>query len=78
MNKIVKQDYSLLIAPPGFGKTAISSAIIAKRRVNTLILIHKTTLLDQWAERLSEYFEIDVKELKTSDKMNLFLQGKVM
>lgn len=62
-NKMIKQDYSLLIAPPGFGKTAIASAIIAKRRLNTLILIHKTTLLDQWAEKLSEYFNIDVKEI---------------
>jgi superfamily II DNA or RNA helicase len=62
-NKMIKQDYSLLIAPPGFGKTAIASAIIAKRSVNTLILIHKTTLLDQWTVRLSEYFEIDSKEI---------------
>jgi superfamily II DNA or RNA helicase len=62
-NKITKQDYSLLIAPPGFGKTAIASAVIEKRRVNTLILIHKTTLLDQWTERLSEYFGIDIKEI---------------
>ena len=62
-NQMIKQDYSILIAPPGFGKTAIASAIIAKRKVNTLILIHKTTLLDQWAERLSEYFNIDIKEI---------------
>ena len=63
LNKMVKQDYSLLIAPPGFGKTAIASAIIVKRRVNTLILIHKTTLLDQWVQRLSEYFAVDIKEI---------------
>ncbi len=58
-NKILRNDYALLIAPPGFGKTAIASAIIAKRRLNTLILVHKITLLEQWADRLSEYFEID-------------------
>lgn len=62
-NKILKNNYALLIAPPGFGKTAIASAVIAKRRVNTLILVHKITLLEQWAERLSEYFEIDKKTL---------------
>jgi len=62
-NKILKNDYALLIAPPGFGKTAIASAVIAKRRVNTLILVHKITLLEQWAERLSEYFDIDKKTL---------------
>ncbi len=62
-DKILKNDYSLLIAPPGFGKTAIASALIAKRRVNTLILVHKATLLHQWAERLREYFNIDIKTL---------------
>ena len=59
----MKNNYSILIAPPGFGKTAIASAVIAKRRVNTLILVHKITLLEQWAERLSEYFEIDKKSI---------------
>ena len=60
-NKILKYDYALLIAPPGYGKTAVASAIIAKRGVNTLILVHKITLLEQWVERLSEYFERDKK-----------------
>ena len=60
-NKILKHDYALLIAPPGYGKTAVASAIIAKRRVNTLILVHKITLLEQWVERLSEYFEVEKK-----------------
>ena len=62
-NKIMKNDYSVLIAPAGFGKTAIASVIIAKRGVNTLILVHKATLLHQWAERLSEYFDIDIKTI---------------
>lgn len=62
-DKILKNDYAILIAPPGFGKTAIASAIIAKRSVNTLILVHKINLLEQWADRLSEYFEIDKKTI---------------
>ena len=62
-NKIIKNDYSVLIAPPGFGKTAIASAVLSKRGVNTLILVHKATLLHQWAERLSEYFNIDIKTI---------------
>jgi len=60
---LLSKDYGVLIAPPGFGKTAIASAIISKRSVNTLILVHKTTLLEQWVKRLSEYFEIDPKEI---------------
>jgi len=60
---VLKNDYGLLIAPPGFGKTAIASAVIAKRAVNTLILVNKTVLLEQWVHRLSEYFDVDVKSL---------------
>jgi len=45
-NVLIKMDYGILIAPPGFGKTAVASAIISKRRVTTLILVHKTTLLE--------------------------------
>lgn len=63
LDKIIKQDYSLLIAPPGFGKTAIASAVISQRKVNTLILVHKATLLSQWAKCLSEYFDIDIKTI---------------
>ena len=62
-NALIKMDYGVLIAPPGFGKTAIASAIISKRSVTTLILVHKTTLLEQWVERLSEYFKTDQKEI---------------
>lgn len=60
---IMKDNYALLVAPPGFGKTAVAAAVIAKRAVNTLILTHKTTLLEQWAERLSEYFGVDIKTM---------------
>jgi len=76
-NKMIKQDYSLLIAPPGFGKTAIASAIISHRRVNTLILIHKTTLLDQWTERLCEYFQIDMKDIGKLGKGKKKLTSKI-
>ena len=60
-SKILKNEYAIFIAPPGFGKTAIASAVIAKRGVNTLILVHKITLLEQWKTKLSEYFGVDKK-----------------
>jgi len=61
--KVVKTDYCILIAPPGFGKTVVASAIIEKRSVNTLILVHKANLLHQWSERLKEYFNLDLKNI---------------
>ena len=36
--------------------------MIARRKVNTLILVHSKALLTQWHERLSEFLDIDYKE----------------
>jgi len=63
LEKILNQDYSVLIAPPGFGKTAVAAAVLEKRGVNTLILVNKSNLLDQWVERICEYFQIDTKTI---------------
>jgi len=73
--EILRNDYSLLIAPPGFGKTAVASAVISERRVGTLILVHKTVLLEQWSKRLSEYFKIDIKSIGILGKGKKKLNG---
>ncbi len=49
---MLKHDTGVLSAPTAFGKTVAAAAIIARRRVNTLILVHRTELLKQWQERL--------------------------
>jgi len=75
--EILRNDYSLLIAPPGFGKTAVASAVISQRRVATLILVHKTVLLEQWSKRLSEYFKIDIKSIGILGKGKKKLNGNL-
>lgn len=75
LEEILKNDYSLLIAPPGFGKTAVAGAVIANRSVSTLVLVHKTILLEQWAKRLSEYFQIDIKSIGILGKGKKKLNG---
>lgn len=42
-------------AVPGFGKTVLSCALIAKLQVPTLVVVHKEFLMDQWRERLLQY-----------------------
>lgn len=42
-------------ASPAFGKTAVAAWLIAKRKVNTLVLVHRQQLLDQWHERLAMF-----------------------
>ena len=75
IKKILQRDTGVLIAPPGFGKTAVASAVIEKRKVPTLILVHKTNLLEQWVKRLSEYFNIDLKEVGMLGKGKKRLNG---
>ena len=51
-------DIGVLCAPTAFGKTVTGAAIIARRRVNTLILVHRTELLRQWQERLNTFLAV--------------------
>ncbi len=76
-NSLVQYDYALLIAPPGFGKTAVASAIISERKVKTLILVNKTALIDQWKERLMSYFSIDGKSIGILGKGKNSLNGSL-
>ncbi len=48
-------DEGILCAPTAFGKTAVAAWLIAKRKVNTLVLVHRQQLLDQWQERLAMF-----------------------
>lgn len=49
---MLKHDIGVLSAPTAFGKTVTAAAIVARRGVNTLILVHRNELLNQWRERL--------------------------
>ena len=52
-------DTGVLSATTAFGKTVIAAALIAKKRVNTLILVHRAQLMEQWKERLAQFLVID-------------------
>jgi superfamily II DNA or RNA helicase len=51
-------DEGILCAPTAFGKTAVAAWLIANRKVNTLILVHRQQLLDQWQERLAMFLNM--------------------
>ncbi|HEV2486284.1 MAG TPA: DEAD/DEAH box helicase family protein [Terracidiphilus sp.] len=53
--EIAGHDEGILCAPTAFGKTAVAAWLIAARKVNTLILVHRQQLLDQWQERLAMF-----------------------
>ena len=60
---LLAHDDGVLAATTAFGKTVIAAHCIAQRAVNTLVLVHRRQLLDQWRERLSVFLGIDVKAI---------------
>jgi superfamily II DNA or RNA helicase len=59
------QETGVLCAPTAFGKTVVAAAMIARRRVNTLILVQRTDLLRQWQERLQTFLGFEKGMLGT-------------
>ena len=55
VSAILRHDTGILCAPTAFGKTVTAAALIARRGVNTLVLVHRTELLKQWQERLQVF-----------------------
>ena len=58
----LQQDAGVLCAPTAFGKAVVAAAIIAERRINTSVLVHRTDLLNQWRERLQSFLGVGIGE----------------
>jgi superfamily II DNA or RNA helicase len=63
VSKITQHDEGILCAPTAFGKTAVAAWLIAKRKVNTMVMVHRQQLLDQWHERLSMFLNLPEKAI---------------
>jgi superfamily II DNA or RNA helicase/very-short-patch-repair endonuclease len=55
---MLAHDTGVLAATTAFGKTVVAAWLIAKRGVNTLVLVHRRQLQQQWIERLSTFLHI--------------------
>jgi superfamily II DNA or RNA helicase len=60
---IAAHDEGILCAPTAFGKTAVAAWLIARRKVNTLIVVHRQQLLDQWQQRLEMFLSLPPKSI---------------
>jgi len=60
---MLAQDTGVLAATTAFGKTVVAAWLIAKRGVNTLVLVHRRQLQQQWIERLSTFLGMPVRAI---------------
>ena len=58
LRQLLEAEMSVLIAPPGTGKTVIACAAIESRAVPTLILVDRKALADQWRDRILQHLHI--------------------
>lgn len=54
---LLKHDIGVLAAGTAFGKTVVAARMIAARGRNTLILVHRRELLEQWVARLQVFLD---------------------
>ena len=62
-DKALRYDDGVICAATAFGKTVAAAHLIAKRGVNTLIIVHRKQLQEQWFNRLSEFLDIPPSDI---------------
>jgi len=78
---LLEEDIGVLSATTAFGKTVIGAYLIGQRKVNTLILVHSSALLEQWKSSLEQF--LDIREVlpeppkKRGRKKKLHLIGQI-
>lgn len=59
LKELIRYDNGILHAATAFGKTVVSSAIIAQKKINTLIILESSALIEQWKEALEKFLNIN-------------------
>ena len=59
LGALLKKNCGVLSAATAFGKTVVGAALVAKRKINTLILVHRSNLLKQWRDQLEKFLIIN-------------------
>jgi superfamily II DNA or RNA helicase len=59
LSSLLRHDTGILSGTTAFGKTIVAIKLIAEKKINTLILVDKVSLLSQWKEKLWEFLEVN-------------------
>ncbi len=65
--EMIKHGNNIIVVSTAFGETVIAAKLVAERKVNILILVHRQQLLSQLVDRLAEFLKID-EELPAVEK----------
>ena len=60
---LLAHDTGVLAATTAFGKTVVAASLLADRGTNTLILVHRRQLMDQWIARLGAFLDLDDSDI---------------
>lgn len=60
---MLANETGVLAATTAFGKTVVAAHIIAERKINTLILVHRRQLMDQWIARLQTFLDLPAEQI---------------
>src|SRR5690606_32384746 len=58
-------DTGVLCASTAFGKTVVALKMIADRRANTLILVHRTQIAEHWGAKILTILSLDEQDIGT-------------
>ena len=55
---LIEGNIGVFVAPPGSGKTVVGAHLIASRSRSTLVIVHRTQLVDQWRAQLALFLDL--------------------
>lgn len=75
VENMLEYDNGILCGTTAFGKTIAAIKLIAERKVNTLILVDKVSLVSHWKEKISAFLTIN-EPFPDSDIPGIIKKGK--
>jgi superfamily II DNA or RNA helicase len=74
---LLEHDLGVFVAPPGVGKTVVGTYLVAARGRSTLVLVHRSTLLEQWVAQLSLFLGVPTSEIGRAGGGRSRLNGRL-